>query len=608
MKKLTHLGCLLALVFAGASAFADSWFNGFTAAGGIDIDEEQVGSWKVPQGDTTKWDKLASGAYYLNDWDHGAVFTAKTEKVVSDADSKITTTVKFTAMDPEDLGSYDISGAKAGVTLVELGANSYQFKVIQWDSAGETNRWVDVLVEPLKAIPNAIPVTVEFIKIDAGANVKYTIGTIDTATPIEYALKDASLSIQSVEYRGQCELTPDLTGLAWSNKANEPSTVVVDPPTGYVGPTTIKYNHEDLKARFAEKGFDANNDAAVIAYMTGKQANGQFGWVNYALGQEDNEDVCVSNTVEGTEGKLSFNFGFVVDDDNYAVTYSVDGGTSAQSAEVGIDSGVHTIAVTVKDKNGNKTYDVTNQVVGVMQAKSPASEGKKTGTKVYEIVAVPWEAFGHTLVTVENLLVTSLLTDGDTLYVWNNEGYYDTYKLTEGAWVAQLHTSFSSQTGAVTKEGTSATENTLAQGTAVWIEHDVASKIVFTGMLKDDSPASTVTKTINGGDRDTWTLIANPSINAFDFSGIGAVGDRIVIEDAADPREYECKMISDEKVWGYDKKVKKGTRTIRDQTIDVYSTEWTVADPIPAGIGFWYVRKAGGTDFNITFGDNDVAE
>lgn len=602
MKKLTHLGCLLALVFAGASAFADSWFNGFTTTGVIDSTE---GRWTVPQEDT-KW-KPITGGYELNDWDHGAVYTAETARVVSEADSKITTTVTFTAMDPEDLASYSIADAKAGVTLVELAENSYQFKVIQFDSVGNTNRWVDVVCDPtLTAVPAAIPVTVEFIKTDDGAKVKYTIGSYGTA---EYALQNASVRIQSVEYRGKCELYPELTGLAWSNKPGESSTVEVKTQsTEYVGPTTIKYKHEDLKDRFAGTELDANNDADVIAYMTTKQSNGQFGWVNCALGQDDDDDVCIqSNAVASTEGKLSFDFGFVVDETNYEVTYKVDDKAAAGSAEVGIESGVHEVVVEVKDKVEGNTYNITNQVVGVMQAESPASENKKAGTKVYEIVAVPWEAFGHTAVTVENLLVTSLLTEGDTLYVWNNEGYYDTYVLTVGVWVAQKHTSFSSQTGAVTKEGTSATDNALAQGTAVWIEHDVASKIVFTGMLKDDSTDSTVTTTVYGGTEDTWTLVANPSIKPFALTGISgaATGDRVVIEDAADPREYECKLISEVKVWGYDKKVKTGTRTIRGQTIDVYSTEWTVAEPIPAGIGFWYVRKAGGDSFDITFGDNN---
>ena len=596
MKKLTHLGCLLALVFAGASAFADPWFN--------DVVKENSGNgWSVPAG---RWVWYTTyGA--LNDWDVGAVYTVpEAKKDLSSYDSKITTTVKFTAMDPEDLNDYaaDASGAKAGVTVVEVTGTdktTYDFKVVMG------GQWVDAGVST-NSLANPITVTVKFDKTSTGSQVTYVIGGTTVAGGT------ASGSISTVAYKGQCDLYTDLAGLAWSNNPQVPTSITVPASDDYVGPPSIKYNHGDLKARFAERGQgeNADDDAQVIAYMANKQANGQFGWVNYALGQADNLSVGIqSNDAAVVEGKLSFDFGFVVDE-NYVVSYTVDKGDSAATAEVGIESGVHTVAVTVKEKNGTESYGVTNQIVGVMQAESPASVGKGPGTNVYEIVAVPWEAFGHGAVTVENLLVTSLLTEGDTLYVWNNGGYYyDTYKLTSGKWDVQDHTSFSSQTGAVTVKGTPAQDNALVQGTAVWIEHDVRSKIVFTGMLENDDTGSKVTTIVYGGAEDTWTLVANPSIKPFALTGISgaAPGDRVVIEDAADPREYECKLISEVKVWGYDKKVKTGTRTIRGQTIDVYSTEWTVvADSIPAGIGFWYVRKAGGSDFTITFGNNDVAE
>lgn len=602
MKKLTHLGCLLALVFAGASAFADSWFENVVTAEGYEKTDGE--GWYVPS-ERAKWEwKNTYGT--LNDWDVGAVYTAAVAKAVSSYDSKITTEVKFTAMDEEDLATYTIAGAKAGVTLVEKAANSYQFKVIQKDTDGVSNVWVDA-GEPVSSnyFANPLVVTVEIYRSDDYAMVKYSIGEDISVDPSAIGAAD-STSIKTVVYKGQCDLYYNLMGLAWGNVSGTPSAVeITSHPQDYEGPTTIKYNHGDLKARL---GADADSDAKVIEYMTGKQANGQFGWVNYALGQEDADPVCVSNAVASANG-LSFDFGFLVDTDNYEVSYTVDTKAAAATAEVGIESGVHTVAVTVKDKNGGQTYNVTNQVVGVMQAESPASEGKGPGTNVYEIVAVPWEAFGHGAVTVENLLVTSLLTNGDTLYVWNDEGYYDTYTLTGGKWVAQDHTSFSSQTGAVTVKGTPAQDNALVQGTAVWIEHDVRSKIVFTGMLENDSPASKVKTTVYGGDQDTWTLVANPSINPFALADItgAAEGDRIVVEDAADPREYECKKEGGSLVWGYDKKVidQGKTITVRGKTIPVYTTEWTVADPIPAGIGFWYVRKAEGEDLEITFGDNN---
>ena len=575
MKKLTHLGCLLALVFAGASAFADSWFANV-------VTENSGNGWSVPTG---RW--VWHTTYgTLNDWDVGAVYTVpvtETKKEdLSFYDSKITTTVKFTAMDAEDLQTYDISSAKAGVTVVEVvngNATTYAFKVIK------NGEWVDAGVS-VESLDEPITVTVKFDKADTASLVSYVIG----GTTVIGGTADGTIT--SVEYKGQCDLYNDLAGLAWNNVPGGSSKVVVqNAPAGC--PSTIKYDHSKLKGR---TGVDTSSDEAIAAYFTTKQGNGQFGWVNYALGQADNAAIAIkSNELSAVEGQLAVDFGFDIDTENYDVTYTVDG-VSSDVPAVDVETGIHEISVNVATK-GKTTPEASAIATGEIGVMITGKNTKGLTEPTFDIVAVPWKSFDGKDVTVDSLFVTSELNTGDELYILKSlsEGVanYDIFVFNKGTGWAPA------DNYAKANVNTPASEYKLKKGTALWLKHSVDSAIVFAGAAGTLTEQSTAIAVAG-----EWTLVANPSINDVlltDMVEKPTVDDKIVLEDAEAP--VECKYT--DKGWAV---LTETTEKINVPGLgerEIVKQEW-IADSnykIPAGIGFWYVN-VGKDDTTITFPDN----
>ena len=167
MKKLMSLGCLMALVLAGASAFAADWFT-------TEITTKPTGrggSWTYT--DLTL--KEETGGISFNDWNHELVFSAEEAKLASNSNSIIKTTVKFTALDGSEgeVPTAEMTNAlpaKAGLTIVE-GANGEK---TFWGIV--SGSWVPLTGNATNALEAAVPVKIEIMKdANNGVFVQYTV-------------------------------------------------------------------------------------------------------------------------------------------------------------------------------------------------------------------------------------------------------------------------------------------------------------------------------------------------------------------------------------------------------------------------------------------------
>lgn len=564
LKK--YIGCLLATGLATTSAFAAEWFAN-------QVRETLGTGWTVPAG---SWAWNTTYGTFKN-WDAELVYAPSAAG--ANTDETVTTTVKFTAMDSADAEALTVpDGAKAGLTLVEAENGTLTF----W---GVVNTGSALAWQPLTGgsptVNEEVAVKVALFKVDGNVFANYTVGGAQLAynDKTDIPLSATETTISSIAYKGVCDLY-SLAGMKWSNDPSVPDTVVV---SAEGCPASIAYNHQELK----ELGVNADDEVAVKAYFTTAQANGYKGWVNYALGI----DGTVAENVIGVEsnvcekGSVALDYGFVVAE-GHTVTYSVDKGDAKADATVEEETAIHSVAVIVDD------ITVQTQDVGVMvTGKEPTAAQKTKGEKVFDIVAVPFESFKG-LVTVANLLNTAELTTGDTLYILNG-GKYDTFELqANGTWKTVGGTSYSR--GEVAGTTLAADEYTLTQGQAIWIERNANSKIVFTGK----GEAKKVHKWVwSSGE---YSLVANPTINDFTLSGqtFGANGDMIIVEDVANPQQFE--KVGDE--WG---EWTTQAVTIRGKTVS--KLVFTAGGTIKAGIGFWYYNPTGAA-VTITFGTNGTNE
>lgn len=605
MKKLMSLGCLTALIFAGASAFAtDSngeWFSA-TLPNSTTIGN---GWTSIPQ----SW-VLANDVGSFKDWDHPLTYQAATAVEVASEDATVTTSLKFTAIDgsevneagiPVDLADVSVLGAKAGLTVVQTSEDPVAYSYYGLYAGN----WVQLTGTP--DLTKAVEVKIALCRFDTdlgrGAIVKYSADGVwlcPVATDVSMDAP-AEASFRTIEFRGNCPAIASLNGKKFANGDDAKESINTGSGSKDI-PATIQVSRTDL----LERGIDPDNENAVVTYLTTKKTkaqggNDQYGWVNVALGIDDTNVVAVAST-DNTEkpGEISVNFGFVLDGSS-TIQYVVDDAEEPTSdATISTDqSGIHN--VTVKVKQGDAEVTVVTEQVGVMNTGKKLTVEEKAAKvekneKIYDIVAVPFDAF-QGKVTVANVLNTAELTEGDTLYILNNNKY-DTFALTDGKWVAVGETSYS-RTSNTDVETKSPEAYELKAGQAIWIERNANSKIVFTGKGETSESHSW---TWESGE---YSLVANPTVKDFvlptnEKGNFGKNGDMIIVEDVDNPKQFE-------KVNGAWGEWVTETKTVRNRQVSTLTFVPATETPctIPAGIGFWYYNKGGDGAVTIDFGTNE---
>ena len=212
MQLTKHIGCLLALVFATASAFAGDesvrpnfWFDATLAA-------ELGQGWSGSTG-SDYW-SFANNVGKLNNMsatgeNEYLTFTAEAKELPGD-ESTIKTSVKFTAMDKADFFTEQGNvptipdGAKGGLTIIEdsdTGATEFYGIV--------SNKWVALLGDTTAALAGQVDVEVK-IRENNGKYISYKVGTQDLKLTSEGSADLATsfdgATISSVSYKGVCEI------------------------------------------------------------------------------------------------------------------------------------------------------------------------------------------------------------------------------------------------------------------------------------------------------------------------------------------------------------------------------------------------------------------
>ena len=208
-------------------------------------------------------------------------------------------------------------------------------------------------------------------------------------------------------------------------------------------------------------------------------------------------------------------------------------------------------------------------------------------------------------IAVSNIIKTATLSVGDELYVWDKENSrYNVYKLTDGGSGVKYWAPQTSYTiGANGETSNTAIDSAIATqkwGQAVWLyRKDTASNIYLFGQVHSSAATQTVVTAGNN-------LIGAPTAAAFDlnsivWTGVNAstidgtnikeVGDviHVIRKDLGKTTDYYY----DGTAWGY------RSVTVTD---GLPGYTWTKTGCIvPAGTGFWYVRKTGTGDMTITW-------
>ena len=209
---------------------------------------------------------------------------------------------------------------------------------------------------------------------------------------------------------------------------------------------------------------------------------------------------------------------------------------------------------------------------------------KVPSKKTLEIVAVPWNRLApdeNSEVLVADLVKTATLTPGDKLHVYDRakKNYKSWSYDAASGWVA-LGTFKVTAAGLEQAVAPDQTEQTVARGSAVWLERQDASKPFYLyGQYSKDEVETQIEK-------NQHNLVACPKMEPFHLNDgriTGAINanDQIMVPQGGEkpPKVYTYR--SDRGGWGYTS-VSNGRPVFRSDD-----------DEVPVGTGFWYVSKGG---------------
>ena len=223
-----------------------------------------------------------------------------------------------------------------------------------------------------------------------------------------------------------------------------------------------------------------------------------------------------------------------------------------------------------------------------------------SSTKTNTIVAVPWTGVDGDI-RIDHLVWPNGLTKGDMLIAVTNGTGYAGWTLVgpeDGArsWEPMSTAQRPDATSRVVwtdHDGSGA----VARGTGLWlIRQNTSSAFTLYGLATD----SAATVTIRGGSsaQPTYTMVASPDVTqAVDVNALPwpkeSVGksDRIVVPTSTAASQNYL-WDNAKQMWYY------GRTSVKDGMIETTYVYDNL--PIPAGTGFWYVRRTAG-DFTLTF-------
>lgn len=226
--------------------------------------------------------------------------------------------------------------------------------------------------------------------------------------------------------------------------------------------------------------------------------------------------------------------------------------------------------------------DVTSNVCGLLKITSDLNN---------TIIGVPWVEVGTGAdIKVAKLVKTDNLSEGDTLYYYK-DGTWNAWSLGAQGWQPNTTVKVDGATVAAPQEAQG-----IARGQALILERQDLTKPFYLYGQFTTAAAAAQTITAGSATAPTYTLLASPKVEGFNFNATGKIANPGTDDEIIIPKnngENTILTLQDGK-WGT--RVKK-TTTRFGKTVTSYT--WTEAtDPIAAGTGFWYVSKGGTPTIN----------
>lgn len=225
--------------------------------------------------------------------------------------------------------------------------------------------------------------------------------------------------------------------------------------------------------------------------------------------------------------------------------------------------------------------DVTSNVCGLLKITSDLNN---------TIIGVPWVEVGTGAdVKVAKLVKTDNLTPGDMLYYYQN-GTWNAWTLGAQGWQPNTTVTVDSKTVAAPQDAQG-----IARGQALILERkDVTKPFYLYGQFTSDAAAA---QTITAGTASapSYTLLASPKVEAFDFNAEGKIANPGADDEIIIPQNGGASTIFTLQNGEWGTRVAT-TKTRFGKTVTSYT--WTKAAPVAAGTGFWYVSKGGSPTIN----------
>ena len=355
------------------------------------------------------------------------------------------------------------------------------------------------------------------------------------------------------------------------------------------------------------QGFHPNN---VNTKIDGYDANGLRLWENIVTGTDKNQ-LLLSTAAETGDG-LALKIALTDEnkegraDTGYNVFYDLRkhaGGSwtrvgeimerpsfsvpllDADGKSVGASGFYRVTTLIIPD--GEKYSSVTNEIpstniVGVLEVAS---------TLTNTLAAVPWVALAQDPahdaprpITVSNYVHTSHLDHDDAVQVADKGHIYRKWHWDKpgGKWGSAITVTRSGVEPAIP-----AGEHRLQRNSAVWVERrDPAAKPFFLIGQYSNAPLSL---TIEGGSPEAMvcTLVPNPSmqavrVNDYDWKNMPLAGGKGDVIRIPNEKKVPLNLTWNGKTWG---------RWVKQQ--------WKDDATVPAGTGFWYMRRGGAFEISL---------
>ena len=344
---------------------------------------------------------------------------------------------------------------------------------------------------------------------------------------------------------------------------------------------------------------DTTTSEAVAAKLNEKAVNGNPTWVNIVAGIDETNKVSVATAKNADTNTIDLGLANITAGAdvgaNVEIAYEIDevdaSGNVEKTGEVKSSAAIDVAAVesnaifSVKvlvRQNGTTLATVpTTKYVGVQKTTRKA---KKT------IISVPWHSLADDAnISVAELVMTSNLTEGDKLYVYNvTDKRYDVYTLNASKkWEATAIYTIDEK-GQMSAESSGKPDGTtIARGSGVWLERqNTDTPIISYGQAtntKQDTAMAAGTK-----EEPKWSLAAVPSTESVSLATIAApansANDKVIVPTDGAPKIFTVK----DGTWGYEESVDVVDRW-GNKTGGVRIERKTGATLEP-GTGFWYLN------------------